>query len=68
MDTDLFFAVDPGPALSACDRCTVRPECLDDALTTGDRYGVRGGLDLCGDRGSLLPAARLAELRDQVIV
>jgi WhiB family redox-sensing transcriptional regulator len=32
------------PALRVCGRCPVRDECADDALATGDVWGVRGGL------------------------
>lgn len=32
------------PALAYCNRCTVADECLDDAMLTGDKVGVRGGL------------------------
>ncbi len=47
VDPDLFY---PGkgeriaPAKRVCMACEVRTECLEDALATGERYGVRGGL------------------------
>lgn len=46
-DPDLFYP-EPGgsvkPAKQICAGCPVRAECLEDALKTGDRFGVRGGL------------------------
>lgn len=53
-DTDLFFRgvtsaqplgpeVPPREAEEICNRCPVRPECLWDALVSGD-LGVRGGV------------------------
>lgn len=32
-------------AKSTCDECPVRAECLDVALTSGERFGIWGGLD-----------------------
>jgi len=32
------------PAVRICRRCPVRDECLEDADSTGDLWGVRGGL------------------------
>ena len=34
----------PGAVLRVCRSCPVRVACLDDALRTGDRGGIRGGL------------------------
>jgi len=31
-------------ALAACQRCPVRSACLDDAFTTRDTWGIRGGM------------------------
>lgn len=31
-------------AKRVCMRCTVRTECLEEALATGERFGVFGGL------------------------
>lgn len=35
---------DASPAKRVCMRCPVRRECLEEALATGERFGVRGGL------------------------
>ena len=52
VDTDLFFP-DRGcnqhhqqtrEALALCETCTVKDECLADAIHHGDAYGIRGGL------------------------
>ena len=32
------------PALEICGRCSVRNECLDDAIASGDEAGIRGGM------------------------
>lgn len=47
-----------------CAGCPVRDECLDDALATGERFGMRGGLTprereqlRSGQRGRLGPGA-----------
>ena len=46
VDPEIFFP-DKGsssaPAKRVCMGCEVRTECLEDALRTGERYGVRGG-------------------------
>lgn len=39
-----------------CGRCPVRKVCLDDAITTGDTWGVRGGLS-ANQRRKLLRGA-----------
>ena len=52
MDPDLFFPPGPGvisqadlqAARRVCASCTVAAECLGDALTRWERYGIRGGL------------------------
>ncbi len=31
-------------ALAACARCTVRAECLADAVARNDKYGIQGGM------------------------
>lgn len=36
--------VSSAPAKAICNGCLVRHECLDDAMATGERYGIRGGL------------------------
>ena len=46
-DPDLFFPSsreETQHALSICASCPVRPECLDYALETGERFGIWGGL------------------------
>ena len=46
-DPELFFPDKGGtsaPAKRVCARCPVRAECLQDALDTGERFGIRGGL------------------------
>lgn len=55
-DPDLFFPYerenqfDKGrrltTALAICDRCPLVKECLDEALRTDERIGVRAGMDL----------------------
>lgn len=50
---DLFFPEGPAMAYtktaeqakSVCASCAVRPECLEHALTTDERYGIWGGMD-----------------------
>jgi WhiB family transcriptional regulator, redox-sensing transcriptional regulator len=50
-DPDLFFPVsggapsarDEAKALRVCARCTVRRQCLDFALRSGEAYGIWGG-------------------------
>ena len=32
------------PAKKVCDRCSVRPECLEYAISTEQRFGVWGGV------------------------
>ncbi|MBO3744886.1 WhiB family transcriptional regulator [Streptosporangiaceae bacterium NEAU-GS5] len=63
VDPDLFFP-DPGDraavirAKSVCAACPVRFECLTDALTRNERFGVWGGLserDRRNRRGKPLP-------------
>lgn len=47
VDPDLFFPVseeEAGPALTFCNTCRIREECLAWALKNGERYGVWGGL------------------------
>ena len=68
LDTEIFFpvsvpgtparAVAAGPALSVCDRCKVREDCLADALSFGEQqHGIAGGLDE-HDRRALLRGDR----------
>jgi hypothetical protein len=53
--TDLFFAPDESEsraerrfresqAKTVCHSCVVRPECLSEALTSDERFGIWGGL------------------------
>ncbi len=42
-----------------CASCPVKNECLEDALTTGEAYGVRGGLSE-QERRALRKARRAA--------
>lgn len=44
-------------AKMVCEECIVRYECLDDALDSGDEYGVRGGLT-ASERRKLPPRKR----------
>lgn len=47
VDAELFFPEQGGGTRDAkrvCGRCPVQQACLDDALATGERFGVRGGL------------------------
>lgn len=55
-DPELWFpaaldrgATDPAhpalaPAIAVCHRCPVERDCLADAIATGDRWGIRGGM------------------------
>jgi WhiB family transcriptional regulator, redox-sensing transcriptional regulator len=46
-DADLFFSIDEEDqrrALSLCDACPVRTECLEHAIAHGEPYGIWGGL------------------------
>lgn len=48
-DPDLFFpdpsdTIASAAALAICHRCPVVEACLDDALRTGELFGIRGGL------------------------
>lgn len=50
-DTETWFAERRGPngqdsalAVSICNGCTVRVECLDWAMRVGEHYGIYGGL------------------------
>lgn len=56
VDPELFFSSDDLPdkrerieresaAKAICLRCTVRTDCLDYAVTAGERYGIWGGLN-----------------------
>ena len=47
VDSDIFFPVtedEAGPALTFCNSCRIKEECLAWALKNGERYGVWGGL------------------------
>lgn len=44
-------------ALAVCDSCEVTTECLLDAVSTGERFGVRGGVVL-----NKMPPAKLRDL------
>ncbi|MFI9235820.1 WhiB family transcriptional regulator [Streptomyces sp. NPDC053079] len=52
-DVDLFFPVgkdadamqQAGDAKNICRRCPVRLQCLDYALTSGEQYGIWGGVE-----------------------
>lgn len=50
LDTNLFYVdrfdghTDAQEARKVCRSCTVRTECLDDAIATFDKHGVRGGM------------------------
>lgn len=57
-DPDLFFPEKGGNnrrPIAVCRECPVRIPCLDDALRTDERWGIRGGLS---------PLARQRLLRD----
>lgn len=54
-DPELFFPVETGSqqrrvhlrkAWKYCGPCPVRTECYQDALRTGERHGIWGGLDM----------------------
>lgn len=53
-DPDMWFpedeAVDSGYAILKCEGCTVKFECLEFALETGQEFGVWGGLHSKGRR------------------
>jgi WhiB family redox-sensing transcriptional regulator len=47
MQTDLFFPERGQPvemAKAVCAQCSVRVACLEFALSTGDRFGIWGGV------------------------
>ena len=48
-DIHLFFPersqTQAAIAKSICARCEVRPECLDEAIANGERFGIWGGMD-----------------------
>ena len=52
METEIFYPVgnartlppNYGPARAICATCAVRAECIEDAITHEDMWGVRGGL------------------------
>lgn len=50
-------------ALQVCGRCPVRSGCLDQALRTGERLGVWGGLT--PDQRAELPEAVVIDLGEQ---
>ncbi|MEV5677252.1 WhiB family transcriptional regulator [Streptomyces sp. NPDC052179] len=62
--TELWYLT-PGAsasyAKSICWRCTVRSECLTDALERGESFGVWGGLDERERRALLTDARRAAQ-------
>jgi WhiB family redox-sensing transcriptional regulator len=46
-DPEAFFPENGGSSRQAkliCGQCDVQAECLEDALTKNERYGIRGGL------------------------
>jgi WhiB family redox-sensing transcriptional regulator len=74
VDPDIFYADDPTPAKAVCAHCPAPMACLDEAITTGQRGGVWGGLNPI-ERGfeaarrrrlSLAPAATVEQRRAQV--
>ncbi len=49
LDTEIFYPEpstyeNKAPAKAVCARCLVRVECLVEALTTKESFGIRGGL------------------------
>lgn len=60
-DLDLFYSKHWTLALALCPVCTVREECLEDALTreasAREVFGVRGG-KMPGERREMLRGAR----------
>lgn len=68
MEIAAFFPVGKGVdaafAKSVCAPCRVRTECLEQALTRREDYGVWGGLDE-DERAALLRQARLAAERQR---
>jgi WhiB family redox-sensing transcriptional regulator len=65
LETEIFFPISEDPeaattAKSICRECPVRQECLAYAMSTGQPYGIWGGLTTLERRGLLrrrLPAA-----------
>lgn len=46
-DPDLFFperGASTRTAKAICRECQVRPECLEFAITTGEKFGIWGGM------------------------
>lgn len=69
VDTELFFPERgeyhnqrTAEALNLCHACTVRDECLEDALDQRDVYGIRGGLSE-RQRSRLRPTRRWSQKR-----
>lgn len=61
-DPDLWYAStveDRTTAIKICADCPVRANCLDSALTTGEKFGIWGGVDFEEPRR----AARAAYVR-----
>lgn len=61
-DPEAYFPIKGGsarPAKQVCAVCPVTTECLEDALATDERYGVRGGLS-ARERRPLLRQRRKA--------
>ena len=47
VDSEIFYPQKGASAAGAkkiCGLCPVREECLEDALATGDQWGIRGGV------------------------
>ena len=56
-DAELWFALDPGPAVKLCAGCHAQPECADLARANGERFGVWAGVDLARKRTKRAVAA-----------
>lgn len=63
-DPDLFYPETPGQlvaARAACRGCPVRVRCLDDAISNGDDFAVRGGLT-AAERRPISTGDKLADV------
>jgi WhiB family redox-sensing transcriptional regulator len=64
-DPEIFFPEKGGSVVAAkkvCGRCPERVDCLEDALQTRERFGVRGGLSE-RERHKILKARDRAQVK-----
>jgi WhiB family redox-sensing transcriptional regulator len=64
-DPEIFFPEKGGSVVAAkkvCSRCPERIDCLEDALVTRERFGIRGGLSE-RERRKIIKARERAEAK-----